>query len=419
MELTNEFRVSVPVEDAWNVLTDVERIAPCLPGAQLQEIEGDEFRGVVKVKVGPITAQYKGKATFKSKDDTGHVAVLKAEGRDTRGQGNASAVITATLTPDGDGTVVLVETHLTITGKVAQFGRGVLVDVSGKLLTQFVECLEHDLLSTSAMAAASSSASSSNGAAAVTPPKPAAVTPPKPTPEPAKPAPEPVKPAATAPPKPAATVPPKPAATAPPKPAAKPAPEPVKPAAATPPEPAAVPAQPAAKKVEAPVEKSTPDPVAASAAPPASPTPAGAKSDQPAPAESDQPAPAKAEAPVEKTAPEPIEAAPKETKPEADATVTPPHGDKLQEREPVAVGAATSTPSEPAATVADTATPPHGDQLTEPVEKPTVRKIEHKAAEPVDLLDAAGVPVAKRAVPLVAGVLLILWFLRRRRNRRR
>ena len=120
---------------------DVERIAPCLPGAQLQEIEGDEYRGIVKVKVGPITAQYKGKATFKSKDDTGHVAVLKAEGRDTRGQGNASALITATLTPDGDGTVVLVETNLTITGKVAQFGRGVLVDVSGKLLTQFVECL--------------------------------------------------------------------------------------------------------------------------------------------------------------------------------------------------------------------------------------------------------------------------------------
>ncbi len=147
MELTNEFRVGVPVEQAWDVLTDVERIAPCLPGAQLQEIEGDEYRGIVKVKVGPITAQYKGKATFQSKDDVAHVAVLKAEGRDTRGQGNASALITARLTPDGDGTAVSVVTDLTITGKVAQFGRGVLVDVSGKLLTQFVECLEHDLLS--------------------------------------------------------------------------------------------------------------------------------------------------------------------------------------------------------------------------------------------------------------------------------
>jgi hypothetical protein len=146
MELTNEFRVAVPVEQAWSVLTDVERIAPCLPGAELQEVEGDEYRGVVKVKVGPITAQYKGKATFVSKDDAGHVAVLKAEGRDTRGQGNASATITATLVPSGEGTEVKVVTDLTITGKVAQFGRGVLVDVSGKLLTQFVECLEHDLL---------------------------------------------------------------------------------------------------------------------------------------------------------------------------------------------------------------------------------------------------------------------------------
>src|SRR5688500_8859207 len=184
MELTNDFRVALPVERAWAVLTDVERIAPCLPGAQLEEIEGDEYRGIVKVKVGPITAQYKGKATFKSKDDAGHVAVLKAEGRDTRGQGNASAVITATLTPDGDGTIVVVETHLTITGKVAQFGRGVLVDVSGKLLTQFVECLEHDLLSSSSMAAAASSSNGSSAAPAAA--KPAAVTPPpaKSTPEP-------------------------------------------------------------------------------------------------------------------------------------------------------------------------------------------------------------------------------------------
>ena len=94
MELINDFRVEVPIDHAWATLTDVERIAPCLPGAQLQEIEGDEYRGIVKVKVGPITAQYAGKATFVEKDDINHKAVLKAEGRDTRGQGNASAVIT-------------------------------------------------------------------------------------------------------------------------------------------------------------------------------------------------------------------------------------------------------------------------------------------------------------------------------------
>ena len=142
MELLNSFRVGLPVEQAWAVLTDVERIAPCLPGAQLQEIEGDEYRGVVKVKVGPITAQYKGKATFAELDPASHKAVLRAEGRDTRGQGNANATITATLTPDGDGTAVEVVTDLANTGRVAQFGRGTLADVSTKLLNQFVTCLE-------------------------------------------------------------------------------------------------------------------------------------------------------------------------------------------------------------------------------------------------------------------------------------
>jgi carbon monoxide dehydrogenase subunit G len=146
MELTNDFRVAVPVERAWSVLTDIELIAPCLPGAQLQEVEGDEYRGVVKVKVGPITAQYKGAATFASQDPDAHVAVLRAEGRETRGQGNASATITATLAPDGEGTAVSLATDLMITGKVAQFGRGVLADVSAKLLDQFVENLESTVL---------------------------------------------------------------------------------------------------------------------------------------------------------------------------------------------------------------------------------------------------------------------------------
>ena len=146
MELTNEFRVGLPVDRAWTVLTDLERIAPCMPGAQLQEVEGEEYRGVVKIKVGPITAQYKGAAQFTSLDAEAHVAALKAEGRETRGQGNASAVITATLVADGDGTKVTVTTDLTVTGKVAQFGRGVLADVSAKLLDQFVACLETTVL---------------------------------------------------------------------------------------------------------------------------------------------------------------------------------------------------------------------------------------------------------------------------------
>ena len=146
MEINDSFRVDLPVEETWRVLMDIERIAPCLPGAQLQEIAGDEYRGVVKVKVGPITAQYKGAARFESRDDDAHVAVLVGNGRDTRGQGNASATITMRLEPDGEGTVVSVLTDLAITGKVAQFGRGVMADVSAKLLAQFVQNLERDVL---------------------------------------------------------------------------------------------------------------------------------------------------------------------------------------------------------------------------------------------------------------------------------
>src|SRR5580698_555029 len=147
MELKNDFRVSVPVDVAWAVLTDLERIAPCMPGAQLQEVEGDEYRGVVKVKVGPITAQYKGTAKFVEKDDDQHRAVLLAEGRDTRGQGNASATVTAVAIPDDDGTTVSIATELTITGKVAQFGRSVMADVSTKMLGEFADRLEADVLS--------------------------------------------------------------------------------------------------------------------------------------------------------------------------------------------------------------------------------------------------------------------------------
>ncbi len=147
MEITDSFRVSTPLPDTWNVLLDIEGIAPCLPGAQLQEIEGNEFRGIVKVKVGPITAQYKGTATLSEVDETRHRIVIDASGRDTRGQGNASASIVVTMSDDGAGTAVSVATDLSITGKVAQFGRGVLADVSAKLLRQFVENLERDVLS--------------------------------------------------------------------------------------------------------------------------------------------------------------------------------------------------------------------------------------------------------------------------------
>jgi len=148
MEIADSFRVSTAIHDTWKVLLDIEGIAPCLPGAQLQEIDGDEYRGIVKVKVGPITAQYKGTAKLAEVDETNHRIVIDASGRDTRGQGNAKASITVTMVPEGAGTKVDVVTDLSITGKVAQFGRGVLGDVSSKLMGQFVENLERDVLTT-------------------------------------------------------------------------------------------------------------------------------------------------------------------------------------------------------------------------------------------------------------------------------
>lgn len=146
VELTNEFVVAVPVDVAWSVLIDLERIAPCLPGAQLREVEGDEYRGVVKIKVGPITTSYDGTIRVLERDEDEHRVTLKAEGRETRGQGNVAAVIGAVMSPSAIGTHVVVTTDLAITGKVAQFGRGVLADVSAKLLDQFVLNLESSVL---------------------------------------------------------------------------------------------------------------------------------------------------------------------------------------------------------------------------------------------------------------------------------
>jgi len=160
MDLNHEFTVAVPVADCWRILTDLERIAPCLPGAQLQEIEGDTYRGVVKIKVGPIQAQFKGQASFLERDDNAHKAVLKGEGRDTGGKGNASALITAEMNAvDANSTAVKVTTDLSITGKVAQFGRGAMADISDKLLGQFVDNLNTMILAGGIEASTQDSAS--------------------------------------------------------------------------------------------------------------------------------------------------------------------------------------------------------------------------------------------------------------------
>jgi len=145
MKLENRFTVPVPVEEAWKVLLDVERIAPCMPGATLTKFDGDHFEGTVKVKVGPINLTYGGKAAFVSKDDATHVAVIDGSGKETRGTGTAKALITCRLIGKGDTTEVEVDTDLNVTGKPAQFGRGVLADVSGKLVDQFAACLADEI----------------------------------------------------------------------------------------------------------------------------------------------------------------------------------------------------------------------------------------------------------------------------------
>ncbi|GGN23931.1 carbon monoxide dehydrogenase subunit G [Actinoplanes campanulatus] len=146
MKITNEFTVRIPVDRAWQVLTDLEGIAPCMPGARLTGVEGDVYQGKVKVKVGPVISEFSGTARFVERDDTAYRAVIDAKGRDARSAGNAAAVVSASLSPEGeDGTRVSVDTDLKISGKLAQFGSGMIKEVSSKLLAQFVANLEAKL----------------------------------------------------------------------------------------------------------------------------------------------------------------------------------------------------------------------------------------------------------------------------------
>ncbi|MCV2490117.1 SRPBCC domain-containing protein [Geodermatophilus sp. YIM 151500] len=145
VQLENSFTVPVPVDDAWRVLLDIERIAPCMPGAALDSVEGDSFTGRVKVKLGPINLTYQGRASFIEKDEAAHRAVIDAKGKDQRGNGTAAATITANLAAEGSVTRVDVLTDLSITGRPAQFGRGVMTDVGNKLLGQFADKLAAQL----------------------------------------------------------------------------------------------------------------------------------------------------------------------------------------------------------------------------------------------------------------------------------
>ncbi|OBI39474.1 membrane oxidoreductase [Mycobacterium sp. E1386] len=154
MKIANQFTVSAPIERAWDVLSDLEQVIPLMPGAALTGHEGDDYLGKVKVKVGPVTSEFSGKVRFVEHDRGQYRAVIDAKGKETRGTGNAAATVTAQLHEDGERTGVTVDTDLKIAGKLAQFGSGMLQQVSEKLLGQFVESLEAELAAQSVAAPA-------------------------------------------------------------------------------------------------------------------------------------------------------------------------------------------------------------------------------------------------------------------------
>ena len=147
MKLENEFTVNTPVEEAWKAMLDLERVTPCLPGAALTEQIGDEYKGTMTVKMGPVTAKYNGTVKIEEADESARRAVIRADGKDARGQGTANATITSTLHEEngGESTRVRVETDMQITGRAAQFGRGMHQEVAEKVMGQFADCLEKEL----------------------------------------------------------------------------------------------------------------------------------------------------------------------------------------------------------------------------------------------------------------------------------
>jgi uncharacterized protein len=164
MKINNEFTVGAPIQQAWDTMLNLERIAPCLPGAAIQDEKDEgEYDGTMKVKIGPITANYKGTVKFEEVDEDNHRAVLQATGRDARGQGTASATIVSTLQEEGDGTKISVETDMKLTGRAAQFGRGIAQDVATKMLDQFASCLEEEIMGGSEEGAAAAATAEPTG----------------------------------------------------------------------------------------------------------------------------------------------------------------------------------------------------------------------------------------------------------------
>jgi uncharacterized protein len=196
MELTHDFTVPAPPDVTWQTFMDLERVGGCFPGAAVTEVSDEGFKGTVKVKLGPIALQYLGAGSFVERDDSAHRAVIEAKGRDKRGNGTAGATVTIQLAPADEGTHVDVRTELSVTGKPAQFGRGVMQDVSDKLLMQFIGCIETELGESGEAEEAEPEAAATGSAAegatpdsGQVPPTPAASPAPAPAPRPAAPPP--------------------------------------------------------------------------------------------------------------------------------------------------------------------------------------------------------------------------------------
>jgi carbon monoxide dehydrogenase subunit G len=168
MEFEHSFTVPVPPDKAWDVLLDVEQVAPCMPGASVESVEGDDISGRMKVKVGPITQEYRGKAHFVERDAASHTVVLEASGKEARGSGTASATVRSTLQGEDGKTVVNVKTTLNVTGRPAQMGRGILEDVGGRLVTRFADNLASMLSATESGTGAAGTAGGQAPAAAGT-----------------------------------------------------------------------------------------------------------------------------------------------------------------------------------------------------------------------------------------------------------
>ena len=168
MEMDHSFTVPVPPDRAWDVLLDVERIAPCMPGATVDEFDGEVVTGRIKVKVGPVSLTYRGTAKFTERDPDAKAILLDASGKETRGAGTASATVRASLEPESGGQATKVSMHTTmnVTGRPAQFGRGVMVEVGGKLVEQFARNLSELITGGGAADGASGAASGGDGTAA-------------------------------------------------------------------------------------------------------------------------------------------------------------------------------------------------------------------------------------------------------------